>query len=500
MHNHVANSGRKALLISFLSIFLLLTLSQLSHAVDDGDWWLQRQIQLQQNREDYARRVYGSARHTYDTVDPITSKTKTITKTVIVEDVPSKSKIGKSLLTRAKAFKGGLAGVLGGAAIVGMIEAVGWVMEDGTWVKYKDKEENPNYKFYYNVGGITQPTALAACQAYTNAYPANFNGPEKIELQINNYFPTVAGEDVGKCLQYSSVQNRDLKWSIYTVNNPDYDPNKLPEKERIVITPDDVGGIAIGDYKDPVDSTKDISDKKYKAPVIDAYQHDPVGIGDDLANEMDDKIKNAPPTPDGKPAPIGDSRYAQAPEEDQRTNDRSWEDDKANQANGDTTPNTDPTTGEPTGGQSISLQFPIFCEWAHTMCKWYDDWKASDKVYKDHMTKTEEHQTQEKGFWQSVKDWFDWTTQNDDLENDQPEPINELPMPQLNTGTFQATAGCPEPIPINITIGTQATASISYEPICQFASKWSFVAPLIGFLSGAMILVGVGRKGEDSEI
>ena len=73
-------------------------------------------------------------------------------------------------------------------------------------------------------------------------------------------------------------------------------------------------------------------------------------------------------------------------------------------------------------------------------------------------------------------------------------------MPQLNTGTFQATAGCPEPIPINITIGTQGTGSISYEPICQFASKWSFVAPLIGFLSAAMILVGVGRKGEDSEI
>jgi hypothetical protein len=32
------------------------------------------------------------------------------------------------------------------------------------------------------------------------------------------------------------------------------------------------------------------------------------------------------------------------------------------------------------------------------------------------------------------------------------------------------------------------------------AEKWSFVAPLIGFLSGAMILIGVGRKGEDGEI
>ena len=509
MYNHVANSGRKALLISFLSIFLLFSLTQTSHAVDNGDWWLQRQIQLQQNREDYARRVYGSARHTYDTVDPVTSKTKTITKTVIVEDVPSKSKLGKGLLQRAKAFKGGAAGVLGGAAVSALIEAVGWVMEDGTYVKYKNPKPDEDcgidgekctelLNIWYSNNRLDLGTYSSAEEA-AKAYFNKSNEPPPQEVKDLTCTPT----SIASATCSASIKNAYGYWvgtlstDVRQKTNPKYLGEK--EKEKITITDQDVGGIVSGDYQDPVDPIYNITDKQFRPVVADAYQHDPSGIGNDLADEMDDKIKNAPPTSDGKPAPIGDPRYSQPPEEDQRTNDRSWGDD-GNKATGDTTPNTDPTTGEPTGGQSISLQFPIFCEWAHTMCKWYDDWKASDKAYKDHMTKTEEHQTQEKGFWQSVKDWFDWTTQNDDLENDQPEPINELPMPQLNTGTFKATAGCPAPIPINITIGTQATASISYEPICQFASKWSFVAPLIGFLSGAMILVGVGRKGEDSEI
>ncbi|WP_151812894.1 virulence factor TspB C-terminal domain-related protein [Acinetobacter junii] len=502
MHNHVANSGRKALLISFLSIFLLLTFSQLSYAADDGDWWLQRQIQLQQNREDYARRVYGSARHTYDTVDPITSKTKTITKIAIVEDVPSKQKLGNVLLERAKKYKSGIAGVLGGAAVSALIEGIGWVMEDGTFVKYKPIEKpncntNPNlcgpYLWNGLNDGLKYNSPQESCQAWNQTLNTIMNGGWNY-AGVTNIQTTTA-----TCLVQYFTNTEPNPYQLTATQNPNHDPNAEPKSEKITITDEQVGGIVSGDYQDPVDPNYNITDKQYRPVVADAYQHDPTNTGNDLANEMDDKIKNAPPTQDGNPAPIGDPRYTQPPEQDQRTNDRSWNDDGST-ATGDTTPTTDPTTGQPTGGQSISLQFPIFCEWAHSMCKWYDDWKASDKVYKDHMTKTEEHQTQEKTFWQSVKDWFDWTKENEDLENDEPEQVNELPLPELQTNAFTATAGCPEPIPIQIKIGVEGTAHISYEPICQFASKWSFIAPLIGFLSGAMILVGVGRKGEDSEI
>ena len=492
MYNHVVNCGRKALLISFISLFLLFPLTQISHAADDGDWWLQRQIQLQQNREDYARRVYGSARHTYDTVDPVTSKTKTITKIAIVEDVPSKQKLGKVLLERAKKYKSGIAGVIGGAAITGIIEAVGWVMEDGTWVKYK---QQPNDGLEYTLSGYAfwESTKELACTQHAEYYLYNGTG-----LSNTLYISSVANNL--NC-EITFLRNKTNPFSEDKITRSMYSrpATNTPQPQRIIITDQDVGGIVSGDYSDPVDSTKNITDKQFRPVVAEAYKHDPSGIGNDLANEMDDRLKNAPPTSDGKPAPIGDTRFSTPPQDDQITNDRSWNDDGST-ATGDTTPTTDPTTGQPTGGQSISLQFPIFCEWAHTMCKWYDDWKASDTVYKDHMTKTEEHQTQEKGFWQSVNDWFDWTRENHDLEDDEPEQVNELPLPELQTNAFSATSGCPEPIPIQIKIGVEGTAYISYEPICQFASKWSFIAPLIGFLSGAMIIVGVGRKGEDSEI
>lgn len=522
MYNHVANCGRKALLISFLSIFLLITLTQISHAADQGDWWLQRNVTIGDGQNEY-RRINVTSRASYDapiTKDGIT-KMERLFKNVVVEDVPSKQKLGKSLLSRAKAYKGGLAGVLGGAAITGMIEAVGWVMEDGTYVKYKTKEEDipddiNSFKYYpiYQTSGDLQPLSVRLNEIKSQ-FPIGDAYSFRSDFHSFNYQTTtytINSDSISLNLKVNTQYcTTDCSPSPnYTYGNPYRDTlfnyqlygkyDNQTEPQKIIITDEDVGGIASGDYKDPVDPKFDITDKKYRPVVVDAYQHDPTGTGNEIANEIDDRIKNAPPTSDGKPAPIGDSRYSTPPQSDKTTNDRSWSDESDTTGEGTTTPVTDPQTGQPTGQQSISFQFPVFCEWAFKVCDWYDDWKASDKVYKDHMKKTEEHQTQEKTFWQTVKDWLDWTKEDDDFQEDEPEQVNELPLPQLQTNTFTATPGCPEPIPIQIKIGVESTGYISYEPICQFASKWSFIAPLIGFLSGAMIIVGVGRKGEDSEI
>ena len=96
---------------------------------------------------------------------------------------------------------------------------------------------------------------------------------------------------------------------------------------------------------------------------------------------------------------------------------------------------------------------------------------------------------------------MNWTKENTETPEDNDIPkIEKIDVGQLDTGTFKATAGCPSPIRVPVSFGKGGNVEISYEPLCQFATKWSFVAPLIGFLSGAMIIVGVGRKGEDSEL
>lgn len=139
-------------------------------------------------------------------------------------------------------------------------------------------------------------------------------------------------------------------------------------------------------------------------------------------------------------------------------------------------PTTNPDTGEAKPG-SISLDFPVFCSWAPSMCV------LADKVQ------------------EAITDAREWAKndENQDTDNEPPE-IKEIDIDALDTSTFTGTAGCPSPIVVPISFGDGGETEISYEPICQLAEKWSFVAPMIGFLSGAMIIVGVGRKGEDGEI
>lgn len=171
--------------------------------------------------------------------------------------------------------------------------------------------------------------------------------------------------------------------------------------------------------------------------------------------------------------------------------------EKANEAQGEAKPNE--ANPEAT---DLSITFPLFCNWAPTVCEaaqtvisfpqtltnWWETGKS----------KAEEWSTSISEAWTEAKDWAK-NDENEDSDNDPPE-IKEIDIGALDTTTFKGVPGCPAPIPVSINIGTGGETEISYEPICQLADKWSFVAPLIGFLSGALIIVGVGRKGEDGEI
>lgn len=380
-----------AAILFYLSVYLF---SQNAHASDQGDWWLQRNVTIGDGLNEH-RRINVTSRTAYDapiTKDGIT-KMERLFKNVVVEDVPSKQKLGKTLLSRAKAYKGGLAGVLGGAAITGMIEAVGWVMEDGTYVKYKNPEPNTDcgidgenctelLNIWYSTNRTDLGTYSSAEQAANAYFNKNTSPPPQEVKDLKCTLTTITSATCS-----ASIKNAYGYWvgtlstDVKQKTNPKYSGEK--EKERIMITDEDVGGIASGDYKDPVNPVYDITDKKYKTPVIDAYQHDPNGIGDELANEIDDRIKNAPPTSDGKPAPVGDSRYSTAPQSDTTTNDRSWTEETDTTGEGTTTPVTDPETGEATGQQSISFKFPEFCQWAFKVCDWYDEWKKTDQWMKE---------------------------------------------------------------------------------------------------------------------
>lgn len=444
-------------------ILLLTSLFSLQlYAADEGDWWLQRNVTTGDGLNEH-RRVNVTSSRAYDapiTKDGIT-KMERLFKNVVVEDVPSKQKLGKVLLERGKAFKGGLAGVLGGAAITGMIQAVGWVMEQGTWVKYKDNKEDESCKYLsYLVSFGRQYATCGLENAFQNViHLIQADSPQYTNIKLQSCTrtqstdPSLSTYATGTCtISRVKKTTGESSTNTYSVNSTINPNQQTPQPQKIIITDQDVGGIATGDYTDPVDPKFNITDKKYNPVVPTAYQHDPTGIGEDIANEIDDRIKNAPPTSDGKPAPVGDPRYSQPPQEDKTTNDRSWDDESDSTGEGSSKPEIDPETGQATGGQTFTFKFPPFCEWAYKVCDWYDDWKKSDKVYKDHMTKTEEHQTQEKTFWQSVKDWFDWTKEPLDEEPDSEEEETDTQgiFERTFDTSFSLSNECPPDIPFSL--------------------------------------------------
>ena len=327
--------------------------------------------------------TYRGHRVDYSTVDKNGNNTpKTIRQTVIVEEIPKKSEVGGVALQRAKKFAaGGAVAIVGGAIVDSLINSVGWVMEDGTYVKYKDIDEDiapPNKIWKWSGCGSVQSCInygyankdpKAVCDVIGSTHPSN--------LQTEKFTKTTENE--GKC----TYKNNPDIYQYLTLK--DYQEDVEPPKpQKILITPEDVGGLLLGDYDDPVDSSYDDHTNEWKIPeLLSTYQPDPTDFQNQLSDELDRRAENADPTDDGKPAPFGDPRYPPLSDPDSNNNDRGWEEDNVDDVNGESTPNVDPETGEPTGGQSIKLQFPVFCEWAYTVCDWYDKWKKTDEWLKE---------------------------------------------------------------------------------------------------------------------
>lgn len=413
----------------------------------------------------------------------------------VVETVPTASKVGSAMIKRIHSPLG----VVGVAAVASLLNGIGWVMEDGIYVKkiLKDESVDDNEKdyedYFTDYSSYRFPTVYKAAERAKNnlGEGSTFQSPITLHRKTSDYIQY-------KVIIFSTSNKRNIE--VIITGNKRSIPAPQPESVTVPLTAALLGAAMMGEgYKDPDPNfDNDTVNTGDWTGVEDAYREDPSGLGNELNDELQDKADRASPTSDGSPAPIGDPAYDRdLTGEGDDSNDRSWDED-GNKGQTDSKEQTDPETGEKTTEGSFTL--PKFCDWAFTVCEWYEDWQESDQKLHDHLDETASHQSQEKSFWQTVKDWFDWTKEDTPL----PEPDNEIPeivpeIGQLDTSTFQAVAGCPAPIQIAASGPIQAF-TISYEPICQFASKWSFVAPLIGFLSGAMIVIGVGRKGEDADV
>ena len=400
------------------------------------------------------------------------------TITAVVETVPTASKVGSAMIKRIHSP----AGVIGVAAVTSLLNGIGWIMEDGTFVKKIEEEPNPdNVPVLFSIAEFTKPTKEAVCKAYTSRYPS----PNQ-----NNKPVYVSGNI---CYQWNDYQNRYMQWPIHETPNPNYVP-KEPETITVPLTAALLGAAMLGDgYQDPDpkfdNDTVNTGDWR---GVEEAYQEDPSGIGNELNDELEDKAERAKPTPDNEPAPIGSPDYDKEPVNDD-DNDRSW-DNTGNEGKTENTEKTDPETGDKTSEGKFTL--PKFCDWAFTVCEWYEDWQESDKKLHDHLDETAQHQSDEKSFWSSVRSWFDWTKQDPEQSPVDPYEIQNEDdsqlLDQMQSVSFNSASYCPADveIPVNFSGLGSTSLTLSYAPLCQIATQIKPVVIMMGWILSAYIVTG----------
>lgn len=466
------------------------------YAADRDDYWIHKQVATGYDRTNTNKIIYGEGhRIISENKYPISGADKesarNLVRRSIAVDKPTIGKVGLPMLKRLASPQA----LLGTAAISALLGAIGWVMEDGVYVKKIPLDDDPNSEYIWITGGWTQSIAETYQQSGSKFADAYCSAYGYGQCYVKSYkVNSLTSVDV----EVLKISN-DMRIGTFSAEkkpNPNYDPKKDPKTKTVPLTAPLLGAAMLGkDYKDPdpkFDNSRVNTD--VWTSVKETYEKDPTGTGNETADDFDTRIKNAPPTPDGKPAPIEDPRYSNNPSnDDDKTNDRSW-DEKGDEAKGDIDSKKDPVTGEDTGNKSITLQFPVFCEWAFSVCKWYDDWKASDKVYKDHIKKTEDHQSSEKTFWTKVTDFFKWAKDESDTDNEEPQEPDTTVLDRDFDTKFEVNAQCPPNPKIEFPI--VGPVELGFNKICDFFSFLKFGVLTASSMLACWIVSSAVRGGE----
>ena len=421
------------------------------------------------------------------------------TITAVVETVPTATKVGSAMIKRIHSP----AGVVGVAAVTSLLNGIGWVMEEGTYVKKIPIEKDPKpkyceYAFNHSGGGTPSQAGSWGC---TIEEAAENYCVERLKFStVQNCTATVETTQSyriksdcktynGQCYGLDTVITPTYK------KNPYFDPNTQPPSEKTVpLTPLLLGAAMMGEgYQDPDPKfDNDTVNTGNWNGVEDAYREDPSGLGNELNDSLEDKAERAKPTPDNKPAPIGSPDYDKEPVNDD-DNDRKWDED-GNEGKTENTEKTDPETGDKTSEGKFTL--PKFCDWAFTVCEWYEDWQESDQKLHEHLDETAQHQSDEKSFWDSVRSWFDWTKEEPEQPPVDPYQIQNEDdsqlLDQMQSVSFNSASYCPADveIPVNFSGLGSTSLTLSYAPLCQIATQIKPVVIMMGWILSAYIVTG----------
>lgn len=156
------------------------------------------------------------------------------------------------------------------------------------------------------------------------------------------------------------------------------------------------------------------------------------------------------------------------------------------QAQGETKP-ADPAN--PAAGNTIKLNFPVFCSWAPVVCE------AAQVAISFPQTVTNWWTTATAAIsasWTTFKEWLDWTKNDDSLPDSEQNSVTDLPTPELQENAISWGASCPADVQIPISLyGQSSTLTFSWSPWCQLLS---IIKPAIiasAYIGAAFIVLGL---------
>lgn len=392
----------------------------------------------------------------------------------------SSVKIKPNATQVAKVLAGGAAGYALSVAVEQLLGSVDWVLDPANnMIKYKPKDDPtkmPNYPYVFKVTVDNKiqyfSTEAAARAAVTpmvvsiySTYVARGSFPSP--LCSDMYSPHNQTCATGsQTIPYGTSSSGWSEWRYYgyaTVNNPAYDPSK-PQEDN------EEKSIPLSTVAAQVINNAEQGDTRAQVATVAAAQ--------DIINEAE--------TDQTKARPIVSQAEANAEtkpaDEDAAAN--------ANTGAATATPQADPVTGEQAPPTDISLEFPVFCNWAPTICE------AAQVVISFPQTLTGwwESANQKADYWAtSISDAYHDFMSDDELPNDDTTlDISEIPTPELQENAISWGAACPADVSIPISMqGVSSTLVFSWGPWCQLLS---IIKPAIiasAYIGAAFIVLGL---------
>lgn len=348
-------------------------------------------------------------------------------------------------------LKGGVAS----AALYGLVEGVGWVIDEGSKTIKKPSETQPSTAYQYIWGGYI-----------TSEYEI-FSSPEEYKAKYEKTFPAyvyvsqkyeIITTDVHR-ITFSYKPNKDstalITPGVVRSKNPNYIPGTT---KYIEVSDSELGNEITGNGK----NTSPVPEI-----ITDAYSpNNPVQEAP-APQQTQDALDNANPEPEKEPS--GETKP---------------------KPNTDTDGDGEPDTNDPEQpDQGTEFQLPNFCSWAPAVCDFFTVQKADNKEIKKNQREQIE---QDKTFFEKVAEWFDWSQADDELPANESPEIVEHVTPDLKEDAISWVASCPadESVPISLQ-GVSSTLVLSWSPWCQLLDVIKPAIIASAYIGAAFIVLGI---------